>query len=121
MGFAESVVLRLMNNYLDEGATLFTDNFYKSIPLALERLSCKTYQCGTVRSSWKGLLEEIISAKLKNKETSALENTYGVKAFHWKDKRNLYTLSKFSEHDDKFIRQVKFQKMVLKEKGQKVP
>ena len=31
LGLAETVVLRLMDHYLDVGATLFTDNFYTSI------------------------------------------------------------------------------------------
>ena len=81
MGFTESVVLRLMINYLDEGATLFTDNCYTSVPLAHEMLPHKTYLCETVWGNQKGLWKEVISANLK-REMSALENAYSIKAFH---------------------------------------
>jgi len=39
-GHAESVVLKLMGDRLDKGHVLFTDNFYKSVPLAKQLLTC---------------------------------------------------------------------------------
>lgn len=42
----ESIVFELMNDYLDQGHILTTDNFYTSIPLARNLLKRKTHLVG---------------------------------------------------------------------------
>lgn len=103
LGKTESVVARLMLPLLEKGVTLYTDNFYTSSPLADYLLSHKTYLCGTVRASRKGLPKEVTKAKIKKGEVASLENDEGIKVFNWKDKRNVLILSTVPEHDDKLI------------------
>ena len=74
LGFTESVVARLIDPLVEKGYTLFTDNYYTSLPLAKYLLSHKTYLCGTVRGNRKGLPSEVTKAKLKRGEIIAKKN-----------------------------------------------
>jgi len=65
LGHAETVVMKLMDNILDRGHMLYTDNFYTSVPLAQQLLNRQTYLCGTLRKNRKHLPEAVVSAKLK--------------------------------------------------------
>ena len=47
-----AVVLDLMTNFLDQGYSLYTGNFYNSFELC-RHLKKKTYNCGTLRSDRK--------------------------------------------------------------------
>ena len=71
---------------LEKGVTLYTDNFYTSNPLGDYLLSHKTYMCGTVRASHKGLPKEVTKAKIKKGDIASLENGKGIKVFNCKDK-----------------------------------
>lgn len=56
VGISGSLVMTLMEPYLDRGHTLYIDNWYTS-PVLLQRLhDRKTNACGTVRRSRKGML-----------------------------------------------------------------
>ncbi|KAK4324439.1 hypothetical protein Pmani_004925 [Petrolisthes manimaculis] len=103
LGATDSLTARLMTPLFDLGMTLYCDNFYTSIPLAEYLLTQKTYLCGTVRTSRKGLPHEVTKAKIKKGEVVSLQNNNGVKVFHWKDKRSVFTLSTVPEHDDTLI------------------
>lgn len=103
LGATDSLTARLMMPLFDLGMTLYCDNFYTSIPLAEYLLTQKTYLCGTVRTSCKGLSREVTKAKVKKGEVVSLQNDNGVKVFHGKDKRSVLTLTTVPEHDDTLI------------------
>ena len=45
----------------------------------------------------------MLKAKLKNRENYPKQNASGVKAFNWKDERNVLTLSALPEHSGELI------------------
>ena len=100
---SESVVLQLCRPILGQGATVFADNFYSSVPLAEKLLQEKTYYCGTMRQNRKYVPKSVLKAKLKKGETVSKQNASGVKASNWKDKRNVITLSTIPEHTGELI------------------
>ena len=61
----ESLVMRLMQSYLNKGHHLFMDNYYNSLPLSNKLLSKKTHVTGTLRINRKGLPQEITRCKLR--------------------------------------------------------
>lgn len=48
---SETIVSNLCENYLNEGRTIVTDNFYTSVPLAEKMLSKNTHLVGTLRKN----------------------------------------------------------------------
>ena len=46
--------MKLMENLLLAGRTLFVDNFYTSLTLANALLAKQTFMCGTLRQNRKG-------------------------------------------------------------------
>lgn len=106
---AEEVVLELMNDYLDEGRTTVTDNWYTGINLAHTLLSRKTHLIGTLRRDRKGIPPTIFDTcseigdkklklhkkhkKLQKLEVKAMRNCKGVTIVHFKEKRNVLLLS----------------------------
>jgi len=91
-GHAETVVLKLMDNILDRGHVLYTDNFYTSVPLAQQLLTRKTYLCGTLRKNRKYLPEAVASSNLKKGDVVAHRSDQIV-VVKWKDKRDVMMLS----------------------------
>ncbi|KAJ8964381.1 hypothetical protein NQ314_004946 [Rhamnusium bicolor] len=63
---ADKVVLGLMNNLLDSGRTLFTDNWYTSVGLARKLATRGTHLMGTLRSNRKCNPKNVITASLTN-------------------------------------------------------
>ncbi|KAJ8931164.1 hypothetical protein NQ314_015966 [Rhamnusium bicolor] len=61
---ADKVVLGLMNNLLDSGRTLFTDNWYTSVGLARKLATRGTHLVGTLRSNRKYNPKNVIIASL---------------------------------------------------------
>ena len=103
LGVTDSLSVRLMLPLLYMGMTLYSDNYYTSVPLAEHLLSRNTYLCGTVHSSLKGLPNEGTKAKITKGQIVSMQNDKGVKVFHWKDKRSVLTLSTVPEHDNTLI------------------
>ncbi|KAL7630424.1 UNVERIFIED_CONTAM: hypothetical protein RMT77_019411, partial [Armadillidium vulgare] len=99
MSHPDSLVMNLMANYLDKGATLFTD--FTSVTLAESLFSRKTYSCGFIRGKQAGLPSEIVNAKIKNGVIIGKENEKGVKVFNWKDGSKSIIVSTISDHDEK--------------------
>jgi len=60
-----TVVMKLMDKYLNVGRTLCTDNFYTNVPLANKLLEQQTHLVGTLRSNRRGLPKAVTAAKLK--------------------------------------------------------
>ena len=96
-GHAHDIVMRLMNELLFEGRTLYTDSYYTSVPLAEELLDKSTNLCGTVKVNRKFLPAE---GKLKQKrgDIMSVENPKGVKFFKWTDKRSVCMLTTCNNH-----------------------
>lgn len=89
----ERIVLYLLDDLLNQGRTLITDNWYTSLQLAEKMLDSNTHLVGTIRKKRKGLPKEVINAKLKKGEIISLENEDGITITNWRDKRNIYILS----------------------------
>ena len=67
-GSDNTIVMRLMDQYLDKGHKLFTDNFYTSPLLYRALLDRGTYACGTVRQKLKTFPSQIRVNVKKEKE-----------------------------------------------------
>ena len=53
LGQTGAVVLDLMEQFIDQGYCLYTDNYYNSFELSKRLIKKKTYHCGTLRSDHK--------------------------------------------------------------------
>lgn len=92
MSVATKVVLELLGESLDKGATLYTDNWYTSMELSKKLKNRRTHLVGTLRKNRKGIPKEVVSAKLKKGEIVGREKD-GVVIFKWKDKRDVLMLT----------------------------
>ncbi|KAJ8962444.1 hypothetical protein NQ314_005740 [Rhamnusium bicolor] len=88
-----NVVMFLMENILDSGRILYTDNYNTSVTLASKLLQRKTHLVGTLRSNRKFNSKQVTSKKLKKNEVFAEENGTGIVILKWKDKREVLMLS----------------------------
>ncbi|CAF4632136.1 unnamed protein product, partial [Rotaria sp. Silwood2] len=90
LGVGGSIVMELMQRYLNKGHNLYVDNWYAS-PALFELLHRnKTGACGTVRKNRKGLPS--LTAKLNTGE-SQYSHTNILLALKWQDKREVLILS----------------------------
>lgn len=96
---SSSVVMKLMQDLLDSGRVLYTDNYYTSIHLAHQLLERSTYLVGTLRSNRKLNPPDVVKAKLKKNEVIAQESDTGVVVLKWKDKRDVLMLSTIHGED----------------------
>ena len=99
---SESIVLQLCDPLLRQGTTVYSDNFYSSVPLAEKLLDEHTYYCGTMRKNRKQIPKSFQNASLKRGEMISKQNAR-VKIFNWKDKRNVLTLSTIPEHSGELV------------------
>lgn len=102
-GHADKVVFDLLENYLNEGRTLYADNFYTSIRLAASLLSNKTYICGTLRCDRRGNPKKIVTDKISKGEMITQENSKGVKCMKWRDKRDVLMVSTRPEESERLV------------------
>ena len=93
VGLAEQVCEQLSTNLLNDGRTLYEDNFYTNYNLAHKFLQKKTHVVGTVRSGRKKLAKEMHVANLKRREVIAKKDQNGIAFLKWKDKRDVRMLS----------------------------
>ncbi|KAG5886405.1 hypothetical protein JTB14_030764 [Gonioctena quinquepunctata] len=93
LGIGETVVLALTEGLLDEGRTLYTDNFYTSCPLAKILLTKSTHLVGTLRRPRKHLPKDVKTKKLKKHEYIGQETNDGIVVSKWKDARDVPMLS----------------------------
>lgn len=96
-----SVVMKLAEPLLDSGRTLITDNWYTSLPLAVQLLNRQTHLIGTLKKNRKGIPREVTNKKLKSGEYIAKENRKGITVLSWRDKRYVLMLS--TKHSDSQI------------------
>lgn len=89
----EKVVMSLMKEKMDNGHSLFMDNFYNSVRLTEELLRRKTYVTGTLRIKRKGNPVEVVKKKLKKGELVVQYNSQGICVVKWKDRREILAIS----------------------------
>lgn len=93
VGLAQFVCTKLMSELLDQGRTLYVDNFYTSYELAHSFLKRKTHVVGTLRANKKNMPQEVMKAKLKKGEMVAKEDQNGIVVLKWADARDVRLLS----------------------------
>ena len=87
LGQTATVVLKLMNPFLNKGYHVFTDNYYNSVALTEFLSKQGTYLTGTLRKDRKGNPKAVTAAKLKKGEM-IWRIKDDVSVCKWKDKRD---------------------------------
>ncbi|XP_015437848.1 PREDICTED: piggyBac transposable element-derived protein 4-like [Dufourea novaeangliae] len=90
---SEGVVTELAESVLNKGYTLYIDNWYSSPALFLKLHKQKTNVIGTVRNNRKNMPKDLSTSKLKPGE-HLCRTCNGILAVRWKDKRDVYVLTK---------------------------
>ena len=93
IGLAKTVCKELMKDLVDQGRTLYVDNFYTSYDLAQYCQEKKTHLVGTLRANKKHIPKEVLNTKLKRGEMVAKEDQDGVVILKWKDSREVRILT----------------------------
>lgn len=88
----DGIVLRLMENYLNKGHSLYMDNCYNSLTLSNTLLEYKKHTTGTLRKNRKGNPKCIIDKKLK-KGDHIWRRKNCVYVSKWKDKRDVLCIT----------------------------
>ena len=65
IGLSKTVYKELMKDLVDQGRTLYVDNFYTSYNLVQYCQEKKTYLVGTLRANKNHMPKEVLNAKLK--------------------------------------------------------
>ncbi|XP_045453770.1 piggyBac transposable element-derived protein 4-like [Melitaea cinxia] len=99
-GHAQKVVMQLMEKYLENGHSLYMDNYYNSFRLAKCLLEHKTYCTGTLRKDLKENPREVYQEKLK-KGFNISRFQENVHIGKWKDKRPLMYIT--TEYTDRMV------------------
>ncbi|XP_066258797.1 piggyBac transposable element-derived protein 4-like [Euwallacea similis] len=90
---SQNVTMKLIEELLNEGRTLFVDNFYTSMPLAYQLLAQKTHLIGTLRANRKYISPAVKDAKLAKNQIIAKETPDGVTILKWRDQRDVRMLT----------------------------
>lgn len=90
--------MEMLQPLLDDGRTLYADNWYTSVALAENLQKRSTHLVGTIRKNKKGLPKTVVDAKLKRGEIIARQNQNKVVVMKWHDKRDVLLLS--TKHTD---------------------
>ncbi|GFO04147.1 PiggyBac transposable element-derived protein 4-like [Plakobranchus ocellatus] len=101
-GATFDVVNRLITPYLEEGRTLFVDNYYTSHDLFTHLKEHKTLACGTLRLNRNNGPPKDMLPKLKKADTTTSVITNGtLNLLRFYDKREVNILS--TAHDDTMV------------------
>uniref|UniRef100_A0A1A9WYH0 PiggyBac transposable element-derived protein domain-containing protein n=1 Tax=Glossina brevipalpis TaxID=37001 RepID=A0A1A9WYH0_9MUSC len=115
--YTTSVVLSLMDGFLDKGHVLFTNTFYNSVALATTLSLRSTHICGTLRSSRQGNPKELMKQKPKKGEYN-WKRLGSVVVCKWRDKRHILTISNMHRIEivevDQKLQSVKNEKLNVK-------
>ena len=114
VGVAKKVCEKLMIGLLNDGRTLYVDNFYTSYELAVSFLKQKTHVVGTLRSSKKNTPKEVMTAKLKRGEMISREDENIIVVLKWKDTRDVRMLS--TKHKPVFVEVTRHNRRQSREK-----
>ena len=96
LGQTGAVALDLMEQFLDQGYCLYTDNYYNSFELSKHLIKNKTYNCGTLRSDRKSNPKEVTKSKLKKGKVIS-RSREGIVLSKWKDKRDVLMINNVHE------------------------
>lgn len=97
LNVGSNIVMELAEPYLDNGRTIFVDNWYSSVELDELLQSRNTYLVGTLRCNRKSNSKEVTKKKLKRGEVVSQRSSSNVLVLKWWDKRDLVMIS--SKHD----------------------
>ncbi|XP_031769579.1 piggyBac transposable element-derived protein 4-like [Galleria mellonella] len=100
IGHTQKIVLKLLEEKLDSGHSVYMDNYYNSYDLAVKLLNRQTYCTGTLNKNRKGNPIELGTVTLRKGENKSLFLN-GVHIGKWKDKRNVLYIS--TEHDNEMM------------------
>lgn len=93
VGLATNICMELCRPLLNDGRTLFIDNFYTSYELAKLMLENSTHVVGTLRSNKKHFPKEVMLTKLKRGDIVSREDENGIVVLKWRDTRDVRMLS----------------------------
>ena len=99
LGISGSIVMTLLEPYLDQGHNLFVDNWYTSVGLFETLFERSTGACGTVRKNRVNLpdLEEKIG-----EGQQIYKHTNNLSVLKWNDKKEVMMLSTIHEPQMKY-------------------
>ena len=92
LGQTGSIVLHLMEPYLNKGYHLFTDNWYNSVSLTEYMSKRNTYITGTLCGDRKRNPSQVVGKKLRKGEMVFM-SLGDVSITKWKDKRDVCVIS----------------------------
>lgn len=95
----DRVVMYLTDDLLDEGRTLYTDNFYTSVTLAQTLLQRSTHLVGTLRKNRKNVPKTVVHQKLCLGGVYGEESQEGIVIQKWKPKPNKEVLMLSTKHN----------------------
>ncbi|XP_050293711.1 piggyBac transposable element-derived protein 4-like [Anthonomus grandis grandis] len=90
LGISGAVVTKLMDQYLNKGHSLFTDNYYSSPALSTFLFKSNTNSCGTVRPHRKHMPK--FTGKL-NKGDVEWYSGANLLVIKWKDRRDVHMIT----------------------------
>jgi hypothetical protein len=100
LGIPGSIVMTLLQPYLDKGHKLFVDNWFNSVVLFEKLFERSTGACGTIRKDRLPLPE--FKAKI-GKGQQIYKNTDNMLALKWQDKREVRMLLTIHEPQMKYF------------------
>ena len=93
IGLAQKVCLELAEDPLNEGKTVYVDNFYTSYKLAESFSQKETHVVGALRANKKDVPKEVLKIKLRRGEMIAKKDQDGIVVLKWRDTRDVRILS----------------------------
>ena len=92
-GQTYAIVKHLMEDYLDKGYSLYTDNYYNSIPLTRFMTMHSTCITGTLRNDRRGLPKKTLVKKKLNRGDHVWYREGSTVVCKWKDKRDVLVIT----------------------------
>ncbi|XP_026277352.1 piggyBac transposable element-derived protein 1-like isoform X2 [Frankliniella occidentalis] len=96
---AQSIVMELMNNYLDNGRIVYANHIFSTIPLVEALAQRSTFYCGPLAHNRLELPPQVTTGSLKKGDIIGCQCQHGTKVVNWKDRRNLLMISSIPQHD----------------------
>ena len=92
LGQTGSIVLHLMEPYLNKGYYLFTDSWCNSVSLTEYMSKRNTYNTGTLHADQKRNPSQVVGKRLRKGEMVFM-SLGDISVTKWKDKRGVYVIS----------------------------